>query len=140
MYLISILSASILHAFTHLRRESNPERQTFHHDGSQTLSKQYVNLLGNIPTSMEKLHSIEACEQLFFSADCEVIIHILPLVCAGLEQDLSENACRRLGHVPPISTLCFVGENREKAEVGGSILSENLLERKLGKRNDDWEQ
>jgi len=38
--------------------------------------------------------------------------------CAGL----SENIRRRiaiLGHVPPISTLCFVGENREKAEVGG---------------------
>src|SRR5260221_14735812 len=39
-----------------------------------------------------------------------------------------------LGHVPPVPTLSFVRKSRGKAGVGGQILSENLFERKLGRR------
>jgi hypothetical protein len=51
---------------------------------------------------------------------------------------LSENAWRRiaiLGHVPPILTLRFVVKDKEKAKVGGYILSENLFEGELEKRD-----
>jgi hypothetical protein len=56
-----------------------------------------------------------------------------------LVRNLSENARRGiaiLGHVPPISTLSFVVQSKEKAKVGDQVLSENLFERKLGKRDD----
>jgi len=52
---------------------------------------------------------------------------------------LSENTRRGiglLGQVPPIPTLCFVRKSREKAKVSCKILSENLFEGKVGKRDD----
>jgi len=50
----------------------------------------------------------------------------------------SENARRGiaiLSQAPPILTLSFVLQSREKARVSGSILSENLFERKLEKKD-----
>ena len=50
-------------------------------------------------------------------------------------RNLSGNARRRialLSQAPPLPTLSFVVQSREKAEVGRKILSENLFRPKLG--------
>ena len=60
---------------------------------------------------------------------------------AGPVSNSSQNARRRiaiLGHAPPIPTLRFVVQSKEKGKVGPKILSENLFERKLGERDDQW--